>query len=204
MQSVESGAKDRPRLAGVILAAGGSSRLGQPKQAVLWRGKPLVLHALDRCLSSCDAGVVVVTGASRELVGRLLIGSPVRQVHNARWVEGLATSLRCGIEATSRDAEGLLIMLCDQPYLQEEELAGLVARWRGQPTRTVAAAYGDTIGVPAIIPRGRFTEIAMLVGDQGAKALLQADEELLRVPVPSAAFDVDDPGDLAELCDDDA
>jgi molybdenum cofactor cytidylyltransferase len=90
-----------------------------------------------------------------------------------------------------------LIALADQVAVTADDLRLLVARWEQQPDRIVAALYDDTIGVPAIFPADLFRELAELQGDRGARVvLLRYPERVIGVPMPSAAQDIDTPGDL--------
>jgi len=125
-------------LAGVVLAAGASNRLGQPKQLVTFDGRSLVQHAVEKCLPVCPLGVFVVTGAERESVGKILRGEPVQIVHNKAWRDGLASSVTTGIAVVPDDSKAVLLMLCDQPKLSVAELAQLVSVWAGHPDRALA------------------------------------------------------------------
>ena len=185
-----------PPLAGLVLAAGGASRFGGPKQLALVAGLPLVGRAVALALGCCDAGVVVVTGGHAAAVERALAGQPVRLQHNAAWAEGLAGSLRLGLEALPAAAGACLVLLCDQPGIEAADLARLVAAWRAAPERMAAAHYGGAPGVPAIFPRHSWPALMRLQGDRGASGLLAAAATLTTVPMPSAASDIDTRADL--------
>lgn len=191
----------RNGLAGVVLAAGASSRLGQPKQLVTIDGRSLLLHAVDKCLSVCPLGVTVVTGAERKVVSQMLRGEAVLIVHNSAWRDGLASSILTGIACVPADSQAVLLMLCDQPNLSTVELARLVSVWAGHPDRVVASRYGGTFGAPAIFPRAAFPMLEALRGDGGAKSVIEQLANSILVDVPGAELDIDRPEDLDRLRD---
>ena len=189
------------KLAAVVLAAGGSARLGRPKQLLRHRGTPLIVKSARLALGVAGAGVTVVLGSEhmrlRSLLRRDLTG--VTAVRNPQWHEGLATSLAAGLDGVSQTAAATLIMLVDQAMLDAADLARLAVCWRRRPGRPAAARYHGHAGVPAIIPRRWFKELSALEGDIGARRLLRQIGDLSLVDMPSAAFDVDTPADAAAL-----
>lgn len=184
----------------IVLAAGASSRLGEPKQLVRWRGDTLIAHAVRNAKAVCGARVVVVTGAHRDAVERETAALGVTSAYNPRWEEGLATSLHVGIEVLPAACSAALLLTCDQPRVPLASLEAIAERWRGNRERAVASGYAGTTGVPAIIPSRLFAALRSLTGDRGARTLLRAEGERLEVvPVPEAALDVDDAAALAAL-----
>jgi CTP:molybdopterin cytidylyltransferase MocA len=186
-------ASSAPRLAGLLLAAGGSRRLGRPKQLLVHRGRTLVEAAADAALAVCDDAVVVVLGAFQREVEAKLASREIVIAANSQWRDGIGTSLAAGVARLPASCDGVLVLLCDQPRVSQDELRALVAAWRPAPARIVAAAYGDGAGVPAIFPRRCFAALGALRGDRGARALIEAaGDDVVRVALPDAAFDVDD------------
>ncbi len=186
-------------LAGVLLAAGASVRLGRPKQLVEFDGSPLVRHAAAKAVNVCGSGLVVVTGAHHQEVVAALDSLPVRAVYNPSWREGIGSSLRQGVTAVNPDARAILLMLSDQPALTQSDLERLARAWVSRPSRIAAAEYGGSLGVPAIFPVEYRQRLTQLHGDRGAKLLIEKADDVTVVEMPDAAFDLDTPDDLVKL-----
>jgi molybdenum cofactor cytidylyltransferase len=187
-------------LAGIVLAAGGSIRLGQPKQLVKYQGEALLCRAVKLAEDFCGAGVTVVTGAHKAAVEAVLQGRTVGQVHNSHWQQGMGGSIAVGAAAIAeRPFAGLLIMLCDQPLVSHADIARLVEVWQDSPSWPAAARYKGSLGVPAIFPAAHASQLAGLSGDVGAKSLLQAANDVSVVDMPAAGFDIDSTADLKKL-----
>jgi molybdenum cofactor cytidylyltransferase len=187
-------------LAGIILAAGGSSRLGYPKQLCEWRGMPLICNAVEASLAVCGAGVIVVTGAHAPEVESVLHRYPVQTVRNPDWSAGMSGSLRTGLQnLCSSEITGVLVSLGDQPLVSGSDLASLVAAWRTLPGMPAVAEYKGVQGVPAIFPDSALEALLTLQGDAGARSLLDACLTVSSVEMPSAAIDIDTVEDLAWL-----
>lgn len=190
-----------PRVAAVVLAAGGSTRLGHPKQLVPVRGEPLVRRAARAALGAGAEPVVVVLGAHADLVRPALHALPVRTVTNDRWATGLASSLAAGLRAAlAGDAcDGVLVTLVDQPLVDAGALRRLLARFDATH-RLVASAYEHTVGVPAVFGREHLDALLQLTGDAGAGGWLRRRiGEVTPVPLGVAALDVDTPAEVARL-----
>ncbi len=189
---------DAPRHGVIVLAAGSSSRLGRPKQLVTVEGEPLVRRAVRFALATSPLDAVVVTGAHVEGLDQALHGLAVRHVRCGDHAQGMSASLRTGLAALAPGCEAALVVLTDQPALDAAHLAALVSAWRLAPVHAAASGYADTLGVPAVLPRAWFTDVATLQGDRGARDLLRARRaEVEIVAAPALAADLDTMGDLA-------
>ena len=177
----------------ILLAAGGSTRLGSPKQLLTYRGKTLLRHAAETALATGCRPVVAVLGSGAGRLRAELAGLDVRRVENPDWSRGLGTSVRLGVAALDADTTGALLMLCDQPLVTPEKLALFVAAFRQNAERgIVAAAYHDTVGVPALFAAAYFDELRALPDDAGAKPILRRHRDaVLPVALPEAAVDID-------------
>ena len=185
----------------LLLAAGSSSRMGQPKQLLPYRGRTLLRHAAETAVASGCAPVVLVTGAVHEALVAEVVGLPVQTVHNLAWETGMASSIRAGLAAVqAAQPTAVLIMLSDQPLLTPELLRELVLRQQQTQMPAVAAAYGSALGVPAVFDRKLFPELLRLQGAQGANRLIAGlGAAVGRVPFPEGLLDVDTPEQYAAL-----
>lgn len=195
--SDESGAAS---LHAIVLAAGASTRFGSAKQLVRIGDRPLLSLVAGRAAEVVGNALIVVLGARAAELTPLLKHSPGSVVVNRDWREGLASSIRAGIMRLPASCAGAMLLLADQACVTAEDLRRLAGAWRRQPLCVAAARYAATIGVPAIFPQHLFGELSELRGDSGARALLRRHgDQLVKVPMASAAFDLDTPDDLLEL-----
>ena len=188
-------------LSAIVLAAGGSSRYGQCKQLVEINGSSLVRLAVDKlsALFPIDR-ITVVVGGNSKAVARAVSDLPVNIVHNKHWQQGLASSLKAGINSLEPGCRAVMITLCDQALVTEKHLRQLLDLWLADPTRIIAGGYAGTIGTPAVIPAEFYPQLLALEGDAGAKSVLKYNDGRVRtVAIPEAEFDLDVPADLEKL-----
>lgn len=188
------------RIGSILLAAGGSTRLGSPKQLLVYRGRTLLSRAAESVLATGCHPVVAVLGARADVMRAELAGQPVTIAQNAAWERGMGSSLRLGLETlleiTGRiELAGVLLTLCDQPLIGAGQLRRLLDAFgqvAGTPHPLVAASYSSTFGVPAIFGRRYFDELLALPDEAGAKQTLVAHRaELTEVSLPEASIDID-------------
>ncbi len=187
------------RVAGIVLAAGLSTRLGRPKQLVEVCGKPALQHVLDTVRQTRLAPVILVVNPD---VARALSALDTRGctiVVNHRPEEGQSSSLRAGLEAVPADCDAVVFLLGDQPFVGAEIVDGLIERFAVTGAPIVRPRYDDGPGNPVLIGRALFAELAELRGDTGARPLLakhqasivEFDARQHRTPI-----DLDTPDDI--------
>ncbi len=136
-------------------------------------------------------------GARAAELAPLLTHTPASIVINRDWREGIGGSIRAGVAKLPASCAGVMLVLADQAAVTTQDLQRLSSAWKRQPGYVAAASYSGAVGVPAIFPRSRFNELAELRGDIGARMLLQRNpDRVIRVPMESAALDIDTPEDL--------
>lgn len=193
-----------PGLTGVvILAAGASTRLGEPKQQLLFQGQTLLQRAVQTALASGCAPVALVLGANYEKLLPELDDYPVAVVKNPEWQEGMSSSIRTGLRALLQQEPILsacIFMVCDQPYVDAPVLKKLVeAKQEGQ-SGIVASVYKDTFGTPVLFGQVYFPELLALQGQEGAKkVILKHRADVTDVAFPAGAIDIDTAADYAAL-----
>ena len=179
----------------LLLAAGASTRMGQPKQLLPYHGRTLLRRAAESAVASGCAPIILVTGALHEELLLEIDGLPIRAVHNAEWESGMASSIRAGLMALGEtQLAAVLIMLTDQPLVTPELLQQLMQQQKQTQNPIVAAAYGDTLGVPAIFHQSVLPELLKLQGQQGAGRLIaNLGAAVGQVAFPAGLLDVDTP-----------
>ena len=210
----------------VIFAAGGSSRLGQPKQLLIFRGESLVLRAVRAAAAAECEPILVVVGENSEAIKLALDirdprissfsglervtrtcppprpPSPPRPtiIENEEWRRGLGTSIRRGLEQLPNFVEAVVLLTCDQPYLDASIVSQLIAARIETGKPIVASSYADTLGVPALFDRSCFDDLLALPDDSGAKSLIVArPDEVAVVAFEKGAVDIDTHSDFQRL-----
>lgn len=192
----------RPPVGAVVLAAGGSSRMGEPKQLLTITGQPMVRRVTETVCAAGLENVVVVVGAHAQRVKAALKGLPVRVVLNRRWAEGMSTSLAIGLRALGSDVQAALVVLADQPGLTVELLRSLTAHYQTTRAPIVAPFYRGRRGNPVLFDRTLFAELQAVKGDQGGRALLtryRSSVEEVAVDDAAVLIDVDTRQDYRAL-----
>ena len=169
---------------GLVLAAGGSSRLGEPKQLLPFGSGTLLDHTLGTARASGFDQLIVALGGSSEEVRRQMDLSGAEVVENPDFGEGCSSSIAAGLGAVDPRAEALVLMLGDQPGVTAETVRALVAG-RGEGTRMAVCRYDDGRGHPLAFGRELFGELEELHGDKAVWKLMDRYEaELVEVPIP--------------------
>lgn len=180
-------------IAAIILAAGASTRFGQPKQLLDWDGQPLLAHVTRVALASQAWPVLVVLGYQAEEIGQAITGLPVEIIHNPHWSQGLSTSVRAGLKALPNHVAGVLMIQADQPYLTPALLNGLMARFAASDADVVAPFHQGLRGTPVLFGRPLFEDLGAIQGDKGGRDLIACHADRL------ARFEVDDPNVFQDI-----
>jgi molybdenum cofactor cytidylyltransferase len=191
----------------IVLAAGDSSRMGEPKQLLPFEGETLLGRAVRAALESACRPVVVVLGFDADALREEIEEMDALVFFNRAWAEGMSSSIRCGLQAVKGSApaiEAVILMLCDQPFVTSSVIRRLVDAYHENQSLLVASAYeaaGETtLGVPALFSRALFSELMELRGAEGAKRIIMRHRaKAAIIAVPEAAFDVDTPDDYRAL-----
>ena len=186
---------------GVVLAAGASRRLGQPKQLLPYRGGTLLSHAVERVHGAFDPVVVVIGAEAERMRAALAAGPAVEIVENTDWQEGMASSIRAGARHLGATApEAVLLTLVDQPLVTKAHLLEMRETFFTSRPEVVAAVYGGIVGVPAIFAASMLERLAALRGVRGARSVVGGPSvRLVRFLLDEADFDIDTPEDAARL-----
>lgn len=185
---------------GIILAGGGSSRLGQPKMLLPWRGKPLIRYPVEAAVDAGLSEVIVVVGAVVEPIVSALEGLPVRCIQNPRWQEGQSTSLQAGLADLEQNITSAIFLLGDQPFVSGGLIQGLVDLHRETLAPIVAPRVGGRRANPVLFDSVTFKDILALRGDIGGRELFARHPAVyLDWEDESILFDVDTDDDYRYL-----
>jgi molybdenum cofactor cytidylyltransferase len=179
----------------ILLAAGASTRMGQPKLLLPLGGEPMVRRAAGRLCESGYDEVVVVSGSEQARIVEALGGLPVRHVHNPEFATGMGSSFRAGVAALEPDVEAAMFALADQPLLDSGHYRALLDTWRLQRPLIVGSRFGEVTAPPHLFERALFPELSALV--HGARSILQRHAGrmvVLHLPA-ELLLDIDTPDD---------
>lgn len=186
-----------------MLAAGTSARLGKPKQLLPYNGQSLLQYQIQVAADANAGPTVVVLGAYAELLKNQIEHNNVHLVVNAEWAEGMASSIRCGVKCLTEinpSAEGAILMVCDQPYVNVPLLNDLITAHQKTGKPIITCSYGNTFGPPTLFHKCMFPELLQLEGDVGARNVIRqhaGDVEVILFP--EGSLDVDTEADYLKL-----
>ncbi|MBK7807118.1 MAG: nucleotidyltransferase family protein [Saprospiraceae bacterium] len=188
----------------ILLAAGESSRLGMPKQLLMYKGKNLMLHTIDMMLT-LGMETFIVLGAYGEKIQKQVNTYDAKIVENEEWNEGLASSIRKGLQGVLRsnpDTEAVILVLCDQPFLSAEILRQILEKYHDTGLPIIHCHYGEVSGPPTLFHRSMFPYLLELKGGQGAKKVVDMfPDQVAFIDFPKGSLDIDTPEDYQQLID---
>ncbi|MBO9613650.1 MAG: nucleotidyltransferase family protein [Dyadobacter sp.] len=187
----------------VILAAGNSSRLGEPKQLLSFRGKSLIRHVAEAAVEVVGSNAIVVTGSNPEWIEQALEGLPCQFAFNANWQEGMSASIKTGINALQSHVphvKASILAVSDQPFVTVETFRALIQVFEETTKGIVASQYSDSLGTPALFAASYFPALLQLTGAEGAKKLFKRyPDEVSVYPFPQGSVDIDTQEDYKRL-----
>jgi molybdenum cofactor cytidylyltransferase len=185
----------------IILAAGASTRLGRPKQNLVYKGRTLLQKAIETATASFCEPVIVVLGSNTEAIQPSLQGYRVTIVKNENWQEGMASSILAGIrqlQTSHPRVQSVILMLTDQPFV-DTSLLNLLIMAKGRDG-IVAAAYSNTLGAPVLFDKVYFDDLLQLKGADGAKKVMHHyPHAVVEISFPKGSVDIDTEDDYEKL-----
>jgi len=187
----------------IILAAGNSSRLGQPKQLLHYKDASFISRITREATSFAGDAVIVVTGSARDSVEAEIANKTILTCYNPNWKDGMASSIKTGLKhllLVYPELKSCIITVCDQPYLDAEVFRQLVFEKQKSGKGIVASRYEETSGVPALFERQYFDTLLHLEGQEGARKLLRKyNDDVAIVSFEKGAVDIDTMEDYNNL-----
>ena len=186
----------------IILAAGASSRLGQPKQNIVFNGKTLLENAIEAGLAAKCSPVLIMLGANAKLIAEWPHHPDVKAVYNDQWESGMASSIVAGVEALQQNypADNAVIMVCDQPFVTPGLILDLISKQKETGRSIIASRYGNVTGVPALFDKAMFYTLLQLQGDEGARKMINDhSDKVASIPFEKGTVDIDTIDDYNKL-----
>lgn len=169
------------RIAGVILAAGSSSRLGDPKQLLDLGGLPVLAHTLIAVRQTALTPVFIVLGHTADEITRRIDLRDVQVIHNPDYLSGQSSSVRAALGALPSDVDAVIFILGDQPLIEPAVIDRLADSYRTERAPIVQPNYREGRGNPVLVARSLFDELAQITGDTGARPLIQRHRNSVRL-----------------------
>jgi molybdenum cofactor cytidylyltransferase len=186
----------------ILLAAGSSSRLGRAKQLIEFQGKTLIKKSIEEAQNSQADCLVLVLGSNPELIQTGFDSSSTPFIVNPDWQHGMSSSMQAGLRFLMEKEviDQVLLMLCDQPFVDASLLDQLITAKEESGKKIVASAYSNTMGVPALFDGRYFEELLQLSGSEGAKKVIfNHQAEVHALDFPLGAMDLDTEEDVSQF-----
>jgi molybdenum cofactor cytidylyltransferase len=187
----------------VVLAAGSSSRLGQPKQLLWYKNTSLLKNTISQASKLADTAIIVVTGSNHELIQKEITGPKIKTIFNSDWELGMSCSIVKGLKellGLNPDMKKVILAVCDQPYLTSIVFENLISEHQKTQKGIVACTYSETLGTPVLFAKKYFNELLQLKGQEGAKKIINRFlEDTIAVPFEKGNIDIDTIEDYNEL-----
>jgi molybdenum cofactor cytidylyltransferase len=191
-----------PKIALLIVAAGQSARLGQPKQLLPFKNTFLLGYMMQECARSAAGDVFVVLGANKELIEPHLNTNYIKDIfYNPNWSDGMGSSIACGVaNLQNQNYDGVIVLLGDQPFFKADLLHQLIRQQKNTKARIIVSKYQKGMGPPTYFDASLFLELAELNDDVGAKPIIQRYwNEMKTIDFEKGHIDIDSTEDLKWL-----
>lgn len=188
----------------ILLAAGNSSRMGSPKQLLMYQGKTFLERIIDTASEIFDPNhIVLVLGARHHEISSVIKNKNIHVIINENWESGMASSIQSGMKVLLNnfpEMDKCFISVCDQPYLTSDVFLEMIQLHETSSKEIVVAQYADTLGVPALFSKKYFNPLIKLTGEQGAKKIIQQNmNDVESFQFEKGAVDIDTPSDYNHL-----
>jgi molybdenum cofactor cytidylyltransferase len=185
----------------IILAAGNSTRMGEPKQLMMYKNKTFLQHIIEEAKNASLDPVICVVGYQSELVTKSISGTGASIVYNNQWPEGMGSGIAAGIkQLLLSDADSVILSVSDQPYISSD-LFRTMAEWKDKSGKgIVACTYAGTLGTPVLFTKDYFDRLISLNGDLGAKSIVKMNlPDVCPVEFEKGIVDIDTKQDYKKL-----
>lgn len=187
----------------IILAAGNSSRLGQPKQLLPFKNTTLLKNTIAEASLVPNSTIIVVTGSNHELIEKELQTSKLKITFNPNWESGMSSSIVAGLnelQLSHPDIKNTILTVCDQPFVTSSVFGNLVNEYHKTGKGIIASSYSETLGTPVLFDKKYFNQLLELKGQEGAKKIISKFlDDTVSIPFEKGNIDIDTEEDYNKL-----
>lgn len=187
----------------IILAAGNSSRLGQPKQLLPFKNTTLLKNTIAEASLVPNSTIIVVTGSNHELIEKEVQTSKLKITFNPNWESGMSSSIVAGLnelQLSYPDIKNTILTVCDQPFVTTSVFENLINEYDKTGKGIIASSYAETLGTPVLFDKKYFNQLLELKGQEGAKKIINKFlDDTVSVPFEKGNIDIDTEEDYNKL-----
>ncbi len=185
----------------IILAAGNSSRMGEPKQLMMYNNKTFLQHIIGEAINALLDPVICVTGYQSDLISESISDLEATVVYNERWSEGMGSGISAGIkQVLLSDVDSVILTVSDQPHVSSDLFRMMLEMKAQSGKRIVACSYAGTLGTPVLFSKEYFNQLKSLNGNQGAKNIVKLNlPDVCSVEFEKGNIDIDTKEDYKNL-----
>ncbi len=193
------------KIAGVILAAGSASRMGETKQLLLFKGRPMIEHVINNARQSNLYEIIVVLGHDTDKIQQVIDFSGTKKVTNNEYLQGQSTSIIQGVKTISPICDAAMFLLADQPFITSNIINNIINAFEASQKSIIIPYYKKNRGNPVIFERALFPDLNLLSGDTGPRVLFNKfKNSIFKVPLydkndKAILIDIDTKDDYQKL-----